>query len=168
MCSSKVSSAVAVLAAAGRPWSPAASPMSSPGEAARRGRGSRSARYRSGGVEDGGGGGKGASRAAALWLLPLTACTHQYGSSPYRVHAPALHGASGRLPACISWKLCLGLPLVLDRVGRWGVCGLEEIRFGVYFGLPLLLFNSYIALTIFVFSTPKFIFPYIFVPKYNK
>jgi hypothetical protein len=106
-------------------------------------------------VEDGGGGGKGASRAAALWLLPLTACTHQYGSSPYRVHAPALHGASGRLPACVSWKLCLGLPLVLDRVGRWGVCGLEEIRFGVYFGLPLLLFNSYIALTIFVFSNSR-------------
>jgi hypothetical protein len=70
MRSSKVSSTVAVLVVAGRPWSPAASPTSSPGEATQVGRGSRSARCRSGGVEDGGGGGEGAWREAALWLLP--------------------------------------------------------------------------------------------------
>jgi hypothetical protein len=77
---------------------------------------------------------------------PLTACMHQH----FMVRA-----AGCRLAACISWKLCLGLPLVLDRVGGWGVCGWEEIRFGVYFGLPLFLFNNYIALTIFVFSNSR-------------
>jgi hypothetical protein len=62
------------------------------------------------GAEDGGCGGEGAGER------------RRHGSSPGRVHAPALHGASGVLQsfaACVSWKLCLGLPLVLDRVGEW-------------------------------------------------